>query len=241
MHGECKPLPVKSPSFLVTRAAIFVSVATFTRRHRPLNAEARADFVKAMSILTNLSRVLAKLSPDEKQKLRKAQRAWVASGDAEAAEAAKETEGASIAPTVRYGRMRELTLKRIAELNALIGRESSQTEASPNNQPSSVSSNPLRGRRQIRFLPIRNGNTNPQPTIAGRRSLRRERMIPPAICQRAIRVCAVRMRACCGRRTQGASLFIGARDVPIQRPFTNCVRSMGTAGSATGRRSLATA
>jgi len=126
--------PKSSLMFLVgVVAAIFVSVVhIFSQTQAAINAEARADFVKAdVDLNKTYQAVLAKLPPNEKQKLRKAQRAWVASRDAEAAEAAKEAEGGSIAPTIRYGRMKELTLKRIAELNAMIGREGSQTDASP--------------------------------------------------------------------------------------------------------------
>src|SRR5262249_19234803 len=65
--------------------------------------------------------VLAKLpTAESKQKLRKTQRAWVASRDAEGTSAAGEAEGGSMAPTLRYGRMRNLTQERIKELNAML-------------------------------------------------------------------------------------------------------------------------
>jgi uncharacterized protein YecT (DUF1311 family) len=132
-------------TFLVSAVAVIsLSVAVahiHAQTQAGINAEARADFAKAdVDLNKTYQAVLAKLPPNEKQKLREAQRAWVASRDAEATEAAKEA-GGSIGPTVRYGRMTELTRKRIAELNAMIGKESSQTEASqsPNNEASSLS------------------------------------------------------------------------------------------------------
>jgi uncharacterized protein YecT (DUF1311 family) len=127
---------------LIGLISIFLSVASLeAQTQAEINATARADFKKVDVDLNKTHQaVLAKFPPNEKQKLREAQRAWVVFRDAEGAEAAKETEG-SIGPTVRYGTMTELTRKRIAELNAMIGKESSPTEAppSPNNQVSSVS------------------------------------------------------------------------------------------------------
>ena len=132
-------------TFLVsTVAAISLSVAVahiHAQTQAEINAEARADFAKIDADLNKTYQaVLAKLPPSEKQKLREAQQAWVASRDAEATEAAKEA-GGSIGPTVRSARMTELTRKRLAELNAMIVKETSQTQApqSPNNQASSVS------------------------------------------------------------------------------------------------------
>jgi len=110
-----------------------------------INATARSDFAKADADLNKTYRaVLAKLPDAEKQKLKETQRAWIASRDAEAADAAKEANGASMGPTLRYGRMTDLTRKRITELKAMIDKESAsgpQTEASQsgNNQASSVS------------------------------------------------------------------------------------------------------
>src|SRR5207245_8979037 len=52
--------------------------------------------------------------------LTETQRAWIASRDAEAARAAKEAEGGSMAPTLRYTTMTELTQRRITELKAML-------------------------------------------------------------------------------------------------------------------------
>jgi uncharacterized protein YecT (DUF1311 family) len=111
-----------------------------------MNAQARAEFERADAELnTTYQSVLAKLpTAENKQKLKETQRAWIASRDAEAADAAKEANGGSMGPTLRYGRMTDLTRKRITELKAMIDKESaseSQTEASQsgNNQAISVS------------------------------------------------------------------------------------------------------
>jgi len=110
-----------------------------------INATARSDFAKADAELNKTYRaVLAKLPDVEKEKLRETQRAWIASRDSEGASAAKEANGGSIGPTLRYGRMTDLTQKRITELKAMIDKESAsgpQTEApqSENNEASSVS------------------------------------------------------------------------------------------------------
>ena len=111
-----------------------------------MNAQARADFARADAELNKTYQsVLAKLpAAESKQKLRETQRAWVASRDAEAARAAKEAEGGSMAPTLRYETMTDLTRKRITELKAMIDNgatsgpktEPSQSE---NKQASSVS------------------------------------------------------------------------------------------------------
>jgi uncharacterized protein YecT (DUF1311 family) len=111
-----------------------------------MNAQARAEFERADAELnTTYQSVLAKLpTAENKQKLKETQRAWIASRDAEAADAAKEANGGLMGPTLRYGRMTDLTRKRITELKAMIDKESaseSQTEASQsgNNQANSVS------------------------------------------------------------------------------------------------------
>jgi uncharacterized protein YecT (DUF1311 family) len=87
-----------------------------------MNATARVDFRQADSELNKTYQsVLAKLRDTEtKQKLREAQRVWVASRDAEAARAAKDAEGGSMAPTLRYEAMTHLTRERIKELEAML-------------------------------------------------------------------------------------------------------------------------
>jgi uncharacterized protein YecT (DUF1311 family) len=88
-----------------------------------LNAKAHAEFQGADADLNKTYQsVLAKLpTVESKQKLREAQRAWVVSRDAARASAAKEADGRSMAPTLRYGRTTYLTGERIKELNNLLG------------------------------------------------------------------------------------------------------------------------
>jgi uncharacterized protein YecT (DUF1311 family) len=123
-------VPIRVISFV----SFFLSVASLqAQTQAEINAQARADFAKAdLDLNKTYQAVLAKLPTAEKQKLKEAQRAWVKSRDAEAASAAKEAEGGSIAPTIRYGRMTDLTRKRIAELKAMIDKgtaSAAQTDA----------------------------------------------------------------------------------------------------------------
>jgi uncharacterized protein YecT (DUF1311 family) len=63
--------------------------------------------------------LLTKLPDAEgKQKLNESQRAWLAFRDAEAAFAADQARGGSMAPTIRYETMAELTQERIKQLKA---------------------------------------------------------------------------------------------------------------------------
>jgi uncharacterized protein YecT (DUF1311 family) len=87
-----------------------------------MNAQARADFVRADADLNKTYQaVLAKLRDAvSKQKLREKQRAWLASRDAEAARAAGQAEGGSMAPIIRYETMTHLTRQRIKELKIML-------------------------------------------------------------------------------------------------------------------------
>jgi uncharacterized protein YecT (DUF1311 family) len=101
-----------------------------------MNAQARAEFERADAELnTTYQSVLAKLpTAENKQKLKEAQRAWVASRDAGAARSAKDAEGGSMAPTIRYKTMTELTRKRISELEAMIDKGSASASRAESSQ-----------------------------------------------------------------------------------------------------------
>ena len=106
-------------------AALLVSLAIsaadiYAQTQAAMNAEARADFKRADTELNNTyEAVLKKLPNDEsKQKLKQSQRAWLAFRDAEAAFAADEARGGSMAPTLRYAMMTELTQQRIKQLKS---------------------------------------------------------------------------------------------------------------------------
>jgi uncharacterized protein YecT (DUF1311 family) len=130
--------------------SLFVSLAPLhAQTQSAMNAQARAEFRRAdVDLNKTYQSVLAKLPTVEgKQKLREAQRAWVVSRDAEAARAAKEADGGSVAPTLRYGRMARLTRDRINELNNMVDHgtqnagklAASNATASPSSAPESTS------------------------------------------------------------------------------------------------------
>jgi uncharacterized protein YecT (DUF1311 family) len=105
-----------------------------------MNAVARADFARADADLNKTYQsVLAKLpTAESKQRLRETQRAWVTSRDAEAARAAKEAEGGSMAPTLRYETMTHLTQERIKELKSRLAEKTTPDEkgtATPSPSP----------------------------------------------------------------------------------------------------------
>ena len=106
-----------------------------------MNAQARIDFQRADADLNKTYQlVLAKLpTVESKQKLREAQRAWVISRDAEAAREAKEAEGGSMAPSIRYETMTRLTRERINELKNMLDHG---TEIGPKLAASSVTKSP---------------------------------------------------------------------------------------------------
>jgi Uncharacterized protein conserved in bacteria len=83
-----------------------------------MNAQARAEFEQADAELNKTYQAVLKELPDaeSKQKLKEAQRAWIASRDAEATRAAGEVRGGSMAPTLRYETMTEITRERVNQL-----------------------------------------------------------------------------------------------------------------------------
>jgi len=82
-----------------------------------MNAQARKDFERVEAELNKIYQsLLVKLADTEaKNKLRESQRAWLAFRDAEAAFAAG---GGTMAPTLRYATMTELTEQRIKQLKS---------------------------------------------------------------------------------------------------------------------------
>ena len=85
-----------------------------------MNAEAHAEFERTDAELNKTYEALLKKLPDaeSKEKLKQSQRAWLAFRDAEAACAADEARGGSMAPTLRYATMTELTEQRTKQLKA---------------------------------------------------------------------------------------------------------------------------
>ena len=107
---------------LLAACFCFALSSVHAQTQAEMNAQARADFQRVDADLNKTYQsVLAKLpTVESKQKLREAQRAWVASRDAEAAHAAKEADGGSMAPTLRYETMTHITQERIKELNNMV-------------------------------------------------------------------------------------------------------------------------
>ena len=92
--------------------SLFISVMHVqAQTQATMNAQARAEFKRAESERNKTyEALLTKLSDTEsKQKLKESQRAWLAFRDAEAAFAADQLRGGSMAPTIRYETMAELT------------------------------------------------------------------------------------------------------------------------------------
>jgi len=83
-----------------------------------MNAQARKDFERVDAELNSTYAALVAKLPDaeSKRKLKESQRAWIAFRDAEAAFAADQARGGSMAPTIRYGTMTELTQQRLSQL-----------------------------------------------------------------------------------------------------------------------------
>jgi uncharacterized protein YecT (DUF1311 family) len=83
-----------------------------------MNAQARSEFEKADTELNKTYEALLNKLPDGegKQKLKTSQRAWLVFRDADAAFAADRARGGSMAPTIRYETMAQLTQQRIKQL-----------------------------------------------------------------------------------------------------------------------------
>jgi uncharacterized protein YecT (DUF1311 family) len=125
----------QSQSLFVRRMALQVSLlVSIAQMHAQpqaaMNAQARAEFVRADAEPNKTYQaLLAKLrDTDSKQKLKETQRAWITSRDADAAHAADEAGGGSMAPTLRYETMTELTRQRIKELKDTLAGDTSPNE-----------------------------------------------------------------------------------------------------------------
>ncbi len=84
-----------------------------------MNTQARAEFEQTDAELNKTYEALLTKLPDagSKEKLKQSQRAWLAFRDAEAAFVADQARGGSMASTIRYETMKELTQHRIKQLN----------------------------------------------------------------------------------------------------------------------------
>lgn len=110
---------------LVKCAALLISLLipvtpVHAQTQASMNAQARTEFVQSDAELNKTYEALLTKLPDaaSKQKLKESQRAWLAFRDAEAAFAADQARGGSMAPTIRYETMTELTQQRIKQLKS---------------------------------------------------------------------------------------------------------------------------
>src|SRR5438067_4468938 len=95
-----------------------------------MNRQAAKDFEKADTELNKTYEALLRKLRDaeSKQKLKEKQRAWITSRDAAAAHAADEAGGGSMAATIRYETMTELTQQRIKQLKTRLGENGTPRE-----------------------------------------------------------------------------------------------------------------
>jgi len=113
------PGTIRAAQYAVLLIALLIPVAEIhAQTQAAKNAQARAEFVKADAELNKIyEALLAKLTDAEgKEKLKQSQRAWLVFRDAEAAFAAGPR--GTMAPTLRYATMTELTQQRIKQLKA---------------------------------------------------------------------------------------------------------------------------
>jgi len=131
-------------------AALFISLLIpLTQIHgqtqAEMNATAREHFARADADLNKTYQAVLKKLPDaeSKQKLKEAQRAWIASRDAEATRAADEVRDGSMAPTLRYETMTQLTRHRIKQLETRLTSNAAPDErdaSTPSPTPTATSS-----------------------------------------------------------------------------------------------------
>ncbi len=129
---------------LIACAAIPVA-PIYAQTQTDMNAQARGEFVRADADLNKTYQAVLKKLPDAegKQKLKEAQQAWVVSRDAEATRAADEVRGGSMAPTLRYETMTELTRQRIKQLETRLTSNAAPDEKNantPSTTPTATSS-----------------------------------------------------------------------------------------------------
>jgi uncharacterized protein YecT (DUF1311 family) len=132
-------------SIILTACAVISVTQINAQTQTEMNATAREHFARADADLNKTYQAVLKKVPDaeSKQKLKEAQRAWIASRDAEATRAADEVRGGSMAPTLRYETMTELTRQRIKQLEPMLTSNAAPDEkdaSTPSPTPTATSS-----------------------------------------------------------------------------------------------------
>ena len=118
---------------------LFNPGAVQSQTQAAMKAQARAEFEQADAELNRCYEALLTKLPDAegKEKLKQSQRAWLVFRDGEAAFAADQARGGSMAPTIRYGTMAELTQERIKQLkNTLAEKATPGDEGTATPSPS---------------------------------------------------------------------------------------------------------
>ena len=125
MRHEFHEFTLIDSSFMWFVAICVISVALFilvvpglAQTQAAMNTQTRTKFEQVDAELNKTYEALLKKLPEAegKQKLKESQRAWLAFRDAEAAFASDQARGGSMAPTIRYATMTELTQQRIKQL-----------------------------------------------------------------------------------------------------------------------------
>jgi uncharacterized protein YecT (DUF1311 family) len=112
--------------YVISLALLIAALVAFPPSHAnaqsqpEMNGQAAKDFEKADTELNKTYEALLRKLPDAegKEKLKQSQRAWLTFRDAEAAFASDQARGGSMAPTIRYETITELTQQRIKQLKA---------------------------------------------------------------------------------------------------------------------------
>jgi uncharacterized protein YecT (DUF1311 family) len=110
--------------YVISLALLIAALVAFPAGHAnaqsqaEMNYQAAKDFEKADAQLNSTYTALVAKLPDaeSKRKLKESQRAWLVFRDAEAAFESDEARGGTMAPTLRYETMTELTRQRIKQL-----------------------------------------------------------------------------------------------------------------------------
>jgi uncharacterized protein YecT (DUF1311 family) len=106
---------------LILLTTCLLPLSAHAQTQGQMNQEAAAEFKKADAQLNKIyPQVLAKLDAEGKEKLKAAQRAWVAFRDAQAELDADTARGGTMAPLLRANSMTQTTEDRITQLKAFL-------------------------------------------------------------------------------------------------------------------------
>jgi len=112
--------PLRVILFLLA-ACLLSLVSARAQTQGEMNREAAAEFQKADRELNKLyPQVVAKLDAEGQEKLKAAQRAWVAFRDAQAALEADSARGGTMAPLLHSASLTATTQDRIKQLRAFL-------------------------------------------------------------------------------------------------------------------------